>query len=162
MSFEQVLNTYQQPLYWHIRRMVVSHEDAQDVLQETFIRIYNGLDKLNDEGALKTWVYRIATNESLRLIEQRRRAALDTLDDNEVLVNSLMASEHVDYDKEMEVKFQRALLTLSDQQRLVFNLRYYDEMPDEEISALTGSSVDSLKVTYHNAKTKVRSFIEKN
>ena len=162
MSFEQVLNTYQQPLYWHIRRMVVSHEDAQDVLQETFIRIYNGLDKLNDEGALKTWVYRIATNESLRLIEQRRRAALDTLDDNEVLVNSLMASEHVDYDKEMEVKFQRALLTLSDQQRLVFNLRYYDEMPYEEISALTGSSVDSLKVTYHNAKTKVRSFIEKN
>lgn len=154
--FEEVLATYQQPMYWHIRRMVVDHDDAQDVLQETFIKVYKSLPSLKDPAALRTWLYRITTNECLRHLQQRREAAMSTIDNGELLMDSLMESDHVDYDNEMAVKFQQAILSLTDQQRLVFNLRYYDEMPYEEISALTGSSVDSLKVTYHNAKEKVK------
>lgn len=157
--FEEVLATYQQPMYWHIRRMVVDHDDAQDVLQETFIKVYKGLGSLRDPAALRAWIYRIATNECMRHLQQRREAAMSTIDNGEMLMGSLMESDHVDYDNEMAVKFQQALLTLSDQQRLVFNLRYYDELPYEEISDLTGSSVDSLKVTYHNAKAKVKKYI---
>lgn len=157
--FEEVLATYQQPMYWHIRRMVVDHDDAQDVLQETFIKVYKGLESLKDPSAIKAWIYRIATNECLRHLRRRREAAMSTIDNGEMLMGSLMESDHVDYDNEMAVKFQQALLTLSDQQRLVFNLRYYDELPYEEISDLTGSSVDSLKVTYHNAKAKVKKYI---
>lgn len=159
VTFEQVLRDYEKPLYWHIRRMVVSHEDAQDVTQETFIKIYKGLNTLKEKEALRAWVYRIATNECLRHLKQRREAALSTIDDGSILMQDLMESSQVDYDKEMEVRFQQAILTLSDLQRVVFNLRYYDELPYEEIATLTGSSVDSLKVTYHNAKEKVKNYI---
>ena len=162
VTFEQVLDKFQQPLYWHIRRMVVSHEDAQDILQDTFINIYKGLGSLKDEAALKGWVYRIATNECLRHLQRRRETALSTIGDTEALTRELMESTHVDYDKEMEVKFQQALLTLSDNQRLVFNLRYYDELPYQEISAITGSTIESLKVTYHNAKEKVTKYMINN
>jgi len=158
-TFEQVLATYQQTIYWHIRRMVVAHEDAQDVLQETFIKVYKGLDSLKDPNALKTWIYRIATNECLRHLKSRRETAMSTIDDGMLLMDSLMESSHVDYDNEMAVRFQQAILSLSDHQRLVFNLRYYDELPYEEISELTGSSVDSLKVVYHNAKEKVKKYM---
>lgn len=161
-TFEQVLSTYQKALYWHIRRMVISHEDAQDVLQDTFVNIYKSLPSLKDATALKAWVYRIATNESLRHLSRRRETALSTINDSSMLINDLMESEHVDYDNEMAVKFQQALLTLSDHQRLVFNLRYYDEMPYEEMSSVTGCSVDSLKVVYHNAKEKVKSYMTNN
>lgn len=162
VTFEQVLATYEQPLYWHIRRMVVVHEDAQDVLQETFIKVYRGLSTLKSNDALKPWVYRIATNECLRHLQRKRETALSTIDNSEMLVAALMEGEHVDYDKEMELKFQKALLTLSDNQRLVFNLRYYDEMSYDEINATTGISVASLKVTYHNAKEKVRNYMTDN
>lgn len=160
-TFEQVIATYQQPIYWHIRRMVVDHDDAQDVMQETFIKVYKGLCSLKQPDALKVWLYRIATNECLRHLDRRRETAMSTIDNSELLMDSLMESNHVDYDNEMAVKFQKAILTLSDQQRLVFNLRYYDELPYEEISQLTGSSVDSLKVTYHNAKEKITKYIMK-
>lgn len=162
VTFEEVLTTYERPLYWHIRRMVVAHEDAQDVLQETFIKIYRGLNTLKSNDALKTWVYRIATNECLRHLQRKRETALSTIDNGEMLTANLMEGEHIDYDKEMEMKFQKALLTLSDNQRLVFNLRYYDEMSYDEIHATTGISVDSLKVTYHNAKEKVKHYMTEN
>lgn len=162
VTIDKVIATYQQPLYWHIRRMVVSHEDAQDVLQETFIKIYKGLATLKDENALKAWVYRIATNESLRHLSHQRETSLSTLDGITQLENVLMESSYVDYDKEMEVKFQRAILALSETQRVVFNLRYYDDLPYQEISAITGSSVESLKVIYHNAKEKVKNFMINN
>lgn len=159
VSFNEVLSIYEQPLYWHIRRMVVVHEDAQDVLQETFIKIYRGLSSLKDINALKTWVYRIATNECLRHLQHKRETALSTITDSEILTRGLMESEYVDFEKEMEIKFQKAIYTLSEGQRTVFNLRYYDELPYEEISSITGKSIDSLKVTYHNAKEKVRNYM---
>lgn len=162
VTFDEVMATYQQPLYWHIRRMVVSHEDAQDVLQETFIKIYKGLSSLKDIDALKAWVYRIATNESLRHLGHQRETALSTLDDTTLLERALMESSYVDYNKEMEVKFQRAILTLSETQRVVFNLRYYDDLPYQEISTITGSSIESLKVIYHNAKEKVKNYMINN
>lgn len=158
-TFEQILATYQQPLYWHIRRMVVDHEDAQDVLQDTFVNIYKSIGKLKEVDALKAWVYRIATNESLRHLQRRRETAMSTIDDGMLLVDSLMDSEHVDYDNEMGVKFQQALLTLSDHQRVVFNLRYYDELTYEQMSEITGSNSASLKVIYHNAKERIKKYM---
>ncbi len=158
-TFEQVLAQYQQPLYWHVRRMVVDHDDAQDVLQETYVNIYKGMDQLRDPGAIKAWVYRIATRECLRHLQRRRETALSSIDDGTMLLDSLMDSVHVDYDNEMGVKFQQALLTLTHHQRLVFNLRYYDEMTYDEIAELTGSPATSLKVTYHTAREKVKEFM---
>ena len=132
-GFRMLIGKFQSPIYWHIRRMVVSHEDAEDVLQETFIKIFRHLDDFRAESSLSTWIYRIATNECIRFLNRRKEQAVSTEEMQAELMNKLMASDYVDYDNAMEVKFQQAILTLPEKQRLVFNLRYYDELKYEEI-----------------------------
>ena len=158
-TFETVLADYQKPIYWHIRRMVVDHDDAADGLQETFIKVYQGLSGLKDVASLRAWIYRIATNECLRFLSRRRETPLSQVDGDEALQSRLMESDYVDYDDKMAVDFQRALLTLSSQQRTVFNLRYYDELSYEEISEIVGSTPATLKVAYHNAKEKIEKYL---
>ena len=155
-TFEAVLKQYERPIYWHIRRMVVSHEDAQDVMQETFIRVYQGLEKLRKKELLKVWVYRIATNECIRHLNKMRERTMSELSEEDVLLNRLTASEHVDWEDVEGVRLQQAILRLSQQERMVFNMRYYDEMSYEEISEVTGSQVATLKVAYHHAKEKIK------
>lgn len=155
-TFEAVLKQYERPVYWHIRRMVVSHEDAQDVMQETFIRVYQGLGKVQKKEALKVWVYRIATNECIRFLGRKRERAMAELCEEDALINRLMASEHVDWEDVEGVRLQKAILRLSQQERAVFNLRYYDDMSYEEISQVTGGNVSTLKVAYHHAKEKIK------
>lgn len=155
-TFETVLKQYERPIYWHIRRMVVSHEDAQDVMQETFIRVYQGLNKLRKKEMLKVWVYRIATNECLRHLTKVRERTMAELSEDDLLVRRLEASEHVDWEDVEGVRLQKAILRLSQQERTVFNMRYYDEMSYEEISQVTGSTVATLKVAFHHAKEKVK------
>ena len=155
-TFEAVLKQYERPIYWHIRRMVVSHEDAQDVMQETFIRVYQGLEKLRKKELLKVWVYRIATNECIRHLNKMRERTMSELSEEDVLLNRLTASEHVDWEDVEGVRLQQAILRLSQQERMVFNMRYYDEMSYEEISEVTGSKVATLKVAYHHAKEKIK------
>lgn len=155
-TFEDVLKQYERPVYWHIRRMVVGHEDAQDVMQETFIRVYQGLDKLRKKEMLKVWLYRIATNESIRYLNRKREWTMSGLCEEDVLMNRLMASEHVDWENVEGVRLQKAILRLSQQERVVFNMRYYDEMSYDEISQVTGSSVSTLKVAFHHAKEKIK------
>ena len=155
-TFEAVLKQYERPVYWHIRRMVVSHEDAQDVMQETFIRVYQGLGKLRKKEMLKVWVYKIATNESLRHLAKIRERTISELSEDDVLVKRLEASEHVDWEDVEGVRLQKAILQLSQQERTVFNMRYYDEMSYEEISQVTGSTVSTLKVAFHHAKEKIK------
>ena len=155
-TFETVLKQYERPIYWHIRRMVVSHEDAQDVMQETFIRVYQGLSKLRKKEMLKVWVYRIATNECLRHLTKVRERTMAELSEDDLLVRRLEASEHVDWEDVEGVRLQKAILRLSQQERTVFNMRYYDEMSYEEISQVTGSTVATLKVAFHHAKEKVK------
>ncbi len=157
VTFEEVIRDYEQPLYWHIRRMVVSHDDASDVLQETFINIYKGLPSLREKAALRSWVYRIATNECIRFLSRRKEQALT--EENAFLAEQLESSPGVDLSDGAALRFQKALLSLSPQQRTVFTLRYYDDLSYEEIAEVTGSSVATLKVAYHYAKEKIKNAI---
>ena len=162
LGFRLLVEKYQSPMYWHIRRMVISHEDAEDVLQETFIKIFRHLDDFRAESSLSTWVYRIATNECIRFLNRRKELLVSTEEVQEDLMNKLMASEYVDYDNAMEVKFQQAILALPEKQRLVFNLRYYDELKYEEISQITDTKVETLKANYHFAKEKIKKYMINN
>lgn len=159
IKFDDVLKDYERPIYHYIRRMVVDHDDAADIMQETFLKVYQGLGNLRDEKALKSWVYKIATNEALRFLSRRREELLSVIDENELLLGRLTEGEYVDYDDKMAVDFQKALLSLSEQQRLVFNMRYYDELSYDEISDITGCSVGTLKVQYHNAKERIKNYM---
>ena len=150
----------QVPIYNYIRRLVVSHEDAEDVLQEVFIRVYRNLGQFRGESSLSTWIYRIATNESLRLLNRRKdEEAIPAEEVQEELIGKLKASDYIDYENELAVKFQEAILSLPEKQRLIFNLRYYDELDYEEISRILDSKVDTLKVNYHYAKEKIKEYI---
>ena len=161
-GFRMLVDQFQQPMYWHIRRMGVSHEDAEDVLQETFIRIFRYIGDFRSESSLSTWIYRIVTNECIRFLNKKKEEILSSEEVQEDLLNKLMASEYVDYENEMEVKFQQAVLRLPEKQRVVFNLRYYDELSYEEISKITDSKVETLKANYHFAKEKIKEYMTNN
>ena len=159
-GFKLLMDSFQKPIYYYIRRLLVSHEDAQDALQETFIKVYRNWSQFRGQSALSTWIYKIATNESLRILENRKRSADLTVEgSSEGLMDQLAATEYVDYENEMVVKFQAAVLTLPEKQRLVFNLRYYDELEYEEIAKILDSNVSTLKVNYHYAKEKIKEYI---
>ena len=159
-GFRLLVEYFQEPIYYYIRRLVVSHEDAEDVLQEVFIRVYHNLGQFRGESSLSTWIYRIATNESLRLLNRRKdEEAIPAEEVQEELIGKLKASDYIDYENELAVKFQEAILSLPEKQRLIFNLRYYDELDYEEISRILDSKVDTLKVNYHYAKEKIKEYI---
>ncbi len=158
-GYTRIIKKYQEKLYWHIRRMVVEHEDANDVLQNMFIKVWNGLENFREDSQLYTWLYRIATNESLSFLEQRKkRAAVSISDEENGLANKVMASEHFDANK-LEWKLQIAIQQLPEKQRAVFNLRYYDEMPYEEMSKVLETSQGALKASYHHAVKKIEDYI---
>ncbi|MBR5102869.1 MAG: RNA polymerase sigma factor [Muribaculaceae bacterium] len=157
-AFELLMRQFGRQLYWHIRRIVVSHGDAEDALQETCIKILNGIEKFRG-GDIKAWVYRIATNEALQQLRRQTRLfqSIDSL--NDTLIEKLEAETHIDT-KAIEVTFQKALLTLPTQQRIAFNMRYYDELSYEQIAQITGKSVATLKTNYHYATEKIKNYIK--
>ncbi len=158
-AFTAIIKKYQEKLYWHIRRMLVDHEDTNDVLQNVFIRVWNGLDNFREDAQLYTWLYRIGTNESLTFIEQRKKKASISLDDVESnLTDKIKADKHFDPNK-LEWKLQVAIQQLPEKQRIVFNLRYYDEMPYEEMSRVLETSEGALKASYHHAVKKIEDYI---
>jgi RNA polymerase sigma factor (sigma-70 family) len=163
-AFRAILKNYKEKLYYHIRKIVINHDDADDVTQETFIKIWRNLDKFRGESKLYTWLYRIATNESLTFIQKRKRDMSVSIDDNEMLVNSLESSKSDTYldGDEIEIKLQKALLTLTDKQRAVFNLKYFEELKYEEIADITETSVGGLKATYHFAVKKIEDYLSKH
>ncbi|MEG0463179.1 MULTISPECIES: RNA polymerase sigma factor [Bacteroides] len=158
-GFKLLMNKFQEPIYQYIRRMVVSHEDAQDILQEVFIRVFRHLDQFRHESSLHTWIYRIATNECVRLLNKRKEEVVSEEETRQELMEKLKASEYIDYENELAVKFQEAILSLPEKQRIVFHLRYYDELKYEEIASILNSTVDTLKVNYHYAKNKIKEYI---
>ena len=162
-GFRLLLKAYGDKLYWHIRRIVVSREDAEDAMQETSIKVYSKLDSFKGDSSLYTWLYTIATNEALQVL--RRRCGLfqsiDSEGVGERLRDTMYAENDVDSDA-AETVCQEALLTLPTQQRLAFNMRYYDEMPYEEIAEITGKNVNTLKANYHFAVEKIKKFINDN
>lgn len=158
-GFTGIIKKYQEKLYWHIRRMVVEHEDANDVLQNMFIKVWKALDNFREDSQLYTWLYRIATNESLTFIEQQKKRASVSLSDVENgLSNKLKADKNYDSNK-VEWKLQLAMQQLPEKQRVVFNLRYYDEMPYEEMSRVLETSEGALKASYHHAVKKIEDYI---
>lgn len=158
-GFTGIIKKYQEKLYWHIRRMVVDHEDANDVLQNIFIKVWKGLENFREDSRLYTWLYRIATNECLSFIEQQKRKAFISMDEVvEVLSNKVKADSNFDANK-LEWKLQLAIQQLPEKQRVVFNLRYYDEMPYEEMSRILDTSEGALKASYHHAAKKIEAFI---
>lgn len=156
---ERLIERYHRPLYWHVRRMVVSHEDAEDVLQETFIQIHTHIGELQKAESERAWVYRIATNEALMWLRGRHEFVSMEDEDVSSLIGTLMADSYADTGDKLVLLFQEAVLTLPTMQRTVFNLRYYDELPYEEIAAITGSSVGAAKTNYHFAKEKISNYI---
>lgn len=161
-GYTRIIKKYQEKLYWHIRRMVVQHEDANDVLQNMFIKVWNGLDNFREDSQLYTWMYRIATNESLTFLAlQKRKSTLSLSDEESGLSNKVKASEHFDANK-LEWKLQVAIQQLPEKQRVVFNLRYYDEMPYQKMSEVLETSEGALKASYHHAVKKIEGFILNN
>ena len=158
-SFTAIVERYKERLYWHIRRLVVSHEDANDVLQNTFLKAWKGLDGFREDASLYTWLYRIATNESLSFLEQRRRRASLPLEESEQASHALLAEEDGFDASRIEWKLQTAIQRLPEKQRVVFCLRYYDEMPYERMSEVLDTSVGALKASYHHAVKKVESWL---
>ena len=158
-GFDLLVKTYQQRLYWHIRKMVLDHDDTDDLLQEVFIKVWKNIDKFREDSNLFTWLYKIATNECLNFLKRKKnkyhvsvedtsRELYDKLDNNPYISGS-----------EIQIKLQKALLKLPDKQRLVFNMKYFDDMKYEDISKITETSVGSLKASYHIAVKKIEEYI---
>ncbi len=158
-GFTAIIKKYQEKLYWHIRRMVVEHEDANDILQNMFIKVWKGLENFREDSQLYTWMYRIATNECLTFIEQQKKRKTVSLSNEETgLSNQLRAEKNFDINK-AEWKLQLAMQQLPEKQKAVFNLRYYDEMPYDEMSRVLETSEGALKASYHHAVKKIEDYI---
>jgi len=158
-AFEQIVSFYSEKLYRQIRKMVLSHDDANDLLQNTLIKAWMNIDLFRGDAKLSTWLYKIAVNESITFLNKQRAQNNVSLDDNDVfLVDRLESDEYFDGDA-LQMELQKAILTLPEKQKLVFNMRYYDEMPYEEISEILGTSVGALKASYHHAAKKVEEFL---
>lgn len=153
-GFRMLINRYKETVYWHIRRLVVSHDDAEDATQETFIRIFRSAGRFRGSSSLKTWIYRIATNEALRILERRRQGQV-AIDTPGTGVNAMPADEYTDYSDLESARLQKAIRSLPAGQQLVFNLRYYDELSYNEIARISEMSAASAKTSYHIAKGKI-------
>jgi RNA polymerase sigma factor (sigma-70 family) len=158
-AFTEIIKKYQEKLYWHIRRIVVDHDDANDILQNMFIKVWNSLANFREDSQLYTWLYRIATNECFTFLEQlKRRSSISLSDVESGLVNKIKADQNFDANK-LEWKLQVAIQHLPEKQRIVFSLRYYDEMPYEEMSRVLETSEGALKASYHHAAKKIENYI---
>ena len=159
-AFSTVITLYQERIYWHIRRMVVTHDNANDVMQNTFIKAWRHIDKYRGDAKLSTWLFRIATNESIDYLnEMKRQAGLFSDDDSLFLQESLACDPYFDGD-ELQKELQKAILTLPDKQRLVFNMRYFEEMKYEKMADILGQTVGGLKASYHLAQKKIKEYFK--
>lgn len=160
-AFECIVHEYSEQLYWQIRRMVLSHDDANDLLQNTFIKAWLNIDYFRGDAKMSTWLYRIALNECLNFLNKQRAASQLSIDDADAeMVNRLEGDPYFDGD-ETQKAFLKAVQTLPEKQRMVFNLKYFKEMKYEDMSEILGTSVGALKASYHHAVKKIEAFLEK-
>lgn len=162
MAFTSILKKYQEKLYWHIRHMVVAHDDADDVLQNVFIKVWRALDTFREDSRLYTWLYRIATNEALTFLDQQKKRSTASFEEMDVNLSDKIVAEPGFDSNRLEWQLQLAIQKLPVKQRQVFNLRYFDEMPYEEMSNMLGTSQGALKASYHLAAKKVEEFLKQN
>lgn len=161
-AFNLIMRKYQEKLYWHIRKILISHDDSDDALQNTFIKAFQNLDHFREDSSLFTWLYRIATNEALLLLKKKKRKYfLPLIDVQSQLEQTLKSDTYLDGD-EIQMKLQEAILKLPEKQRLVFNMKYFEGMKYEEIAEILKTSVGALKASYHHAIKKIEKFLEGN
>ena len=161
-AFNQLVARYQERLYWHIRKIVISHDDADDVLQNTMIKVWRSLGSFRAESGLYTWLYRIATNEALSFLKQKKKKAFAPwVDMEEQMFEKLEADPWFSGD-EIQLKLQEAILKLPEKQRIVFNMKYFDHVKYEDMSKILGTSVGALKASYHHAVKKIEAMLEKD
>ncbi|SFU55833.1 RNA polymerase sigma-70 factor, ECF subfamily [Pustulibacterium marinum] len=161
-AFKQLVSQYKERLYWHVRRIVLDHDDADDVLQNTFIKIFRNIHTFKGDSALYSWMYRIATNEALTFLNQKARKSgisNEELQDN--LIKNLEADVYFE-GEEIQLKLQKAISKLPEKQRLVFNMKYFEEMKYEDMSQILDTSVGALKASYHHAVKKLEDYLTEN
>jgi RNA polymerase sigma-70 factor, ECF subfamily len=159
-GFTILMDKYKERIYWYIRRLVVSHEDAEDVLQETFINAYRYAASFNGQSTIYTWLYKIATNECIALFRRNKRSTIQLVKISSKLADELKDSSIGNIEPELK-DFHSAILHLPEKQRIVFNLRYFDDLSYEEIKEIVGSSVSTLKTNYHYATEKIKTYLNK-
>lgn len=158
-AFRELLKTYKERLYWHIRKIVISHADADDVLQNTFIKIYRSIDKFKGESKLYSWMYRIATNESITHINKNaKRMQISDAEYQSTAINNLTADVYFEGDA-IQLKLQKAIASLPQKQQLVFNMKYFDDMKYKDMSDILETSEGALKASYHIAVKKIETFL---
>ena len=161
-AMNEVIRRYSEPLYWQIRRLVENHDDANDVLQNTFIKAWTSIENFRGDAKLSTWLYKIALNESLTFLNKEQKRQGISIDDEEGgIVQTIESDEWIDGD-EIALKLRKAIATLPEKQRIVFNMRYYDEMPYDKISEILVTSVGALKASYHLAVQKIEKYFNEN
>lgn len=161
-GFNLLVRAYQQKIYWHVRKMVIDHDDADDITQDVFIKVFRFLDTFREDAQLYTWIYRIATNECLSFLKRKRtKFFLPIADVAKELGSKLDNTATISAD-EIQLKLQKALLALPDKQRLVFNMKYFDDMSYEQIADITKTSIGALKASYHHAVKKIEEYLEHN
>ena len=161
-AFSAMVARYGERLYWHIRKIVVVHEDADDVLQNTFLKAWKGLESFKGESQLYTWLYRIATNESINFLNQKRGRQMMSVEDVGYELSQSLHHDAYFSGDELQFQLQKAILSLPEKQRLVFNMKYFDDTPYEEMSEILGTSVGALKASYHHAVKKIKEWFELN
>lgn len=157
-GFNLIVRQYQERVYWHIRKMVIDHDDADDLTQNTFIKVWNNLDSFRGDAGLFTWLYKIATNECLAFLKKKKRKFFIPIHDVQQELAGRIDDNATDGDA-IQLMLQKALLQLPDKQRLVFNMKYFDDMKFDDISEVTGTSVGALKASYHHAVKKIENYL---
>jgi RNA polymerase sigma-70 factor, ECF subfamily len=161
-AFQLLVKTYQERLYWHIRKIVLNHDDADDILQNVFIKVWNNVDGFREDSSIFTWLFRIATNESLSHLQKRRRYSVVPMNEtNNILAESLESDVYFDGDV-IAKKLQMAIIQLPEKQRVVFNMKYFDEIKYEQMSQILKTSVGALKASYHFAVKKIEEYLKED
>jgi RNA polymerase sigma factor (sigma-70 family) len=155
-----LIRTYQERLYWHIRKMVINHDDAKDVLQETLVKVWKNIHQFKGDSAIFSWLFRIASNESLRFLERKQRHLIHKMSMQEMLVNELETAPFISGD-DIQIALQKAILELTNRQRQVFHMHYFDDMDYLEIAGILETTINNVKVLFHQAKTRIEEKIKK-
>ena len=158
-AFNQLVRKYQQKVYWLVRKMVVDHDDANDITQDAFIKAWTALENFRGDAKFYTWLYRIASNEAINFLNKKRKRFFIPIHDIENELSEKLEADPLVSGDVIQLKLQKAILKLPDKQRLVFNLKYFEELPYEEIAQITGTSVGALKASYHWATKKIEDFL---
>lgn len=161
-AFNLIMRKHQKPVYWHVRRIVIDHDDTNDIVQNTFIKVWKGLDAFREDSKLYTWLYRIATNESITFLNHKRKRFFISIHNVEKELFEKLQTDPYFKGDSIQKKLQAAILTLPEKQRIVFNMKYFDELKYEDMSEILGTSIGALKASYHIAVKKIEEILKEN